>query len=358
MLDDAVRWMTATCERATRTRGMVPGQAMWSARPVIRTKPLLIAAVMTVATAGSPSARIAGDGVLLRTDPHTPLKPFDALDDVGRGSVSRAVYEDARAQKTFDILHISYASNGSGGSAVPGILIQPKRLGGRRWPAIVYNRGGTGDVGRLDDLAVVEMYLLAKAGFVVIASDYRFHGALSKRDEWGGLDVEDVMSLFPLLRSQPVVDADRLFMLGVSRGGTMTYLALKRGAPVKAAAVIGAPSDLEALAVSRPDLLYGDRTYDGWANVWVDFAHRAAEHYRERSAVNWAKQIIVPLLMLHAKEDRMVPLDQSLRMAAALQDAGREYELSVYQNDGHALSHRRNERNREIIAWFNGHRPK
>jgi len=33
--------------------------------------------------------------------------------------------------------------------------------------------------------------VLAKAGFVVIASDYRFHGPTAKRDEWGAADRHD-----------------------------------------------------------------------------------------------------------------------------------------------------------------------
>jgi pimeloyl-ACP methyl ester carboxylesterase len=146
-------------------------------------------------------------------------------------------------------------------------------------------------------LTVVDLYLLAKAGFVVIASDYRFHGATAKRDEWGGVDVNDLLNLVPALRSIDFVDWTRLYMLGVSRGGTMTYLALKRGAPVRAAAVIAGPSDLEGMGRSRPEFVNGDETYDGWAKVWPDYASRAAEYYRERSAVQWADKLTVPILI-------------------------------------------------------------
>jgi dipeptidyl aminopeptidase/acylaminoacyl peptidase len=147
------------------------------------------------------------------------------------------------------------------------------------------------------------MYLLAKEGFIVIASDYRFHGALSRRDQWGGTDVYDVLSLVPIVQSFDIVDPNRLFMIGVARGGTMTYLALKRGVPVNAAAVIAGPSDLEALGKIRPEFVNGDSTYDGWKNVWADYAHRSAEHYRERSLIYWASRVNVPVLLMHAKDD-------------------------------------------------------
>jgi dipeptidyl aminopeptidase/acylaminoacyl peptidase len=85
-----------------------------------------------------------------------------------------------------------------------------------------------------------------------------------------------------------MVDVTRLFMLGVSRGGMMTYMALaKHALPVRAAAVIAGPSDLEALGRDQSGFLNGDETYDGWAKVWPDYAHHAADLYRDRSPVFW-----------------------------------------------------------------------
>jgi hypothetical protein len=63
------------------------------------------------------------------------------------------------------VLDIRYSS--SGDAVVPGVLIRPRSDHGRRWPAIIFNRGGTGDFGRIDDLTIVELYLLARASFVV-----------------------------------------------------------------------------------------------------------------------------------------------------------------------------------------------
>jgi dipeptidyl aminopeptidase/acylaminoacyl peptidase len=271
------------------------------------------------------------------------------LNEFGRRYFQPAEYEEARTQTAFDVLEIQYIS---GAADVHGLLVRPRNPDGRRWPAIIYNRGGTGDYGRLDDLTVVDLYFLAKAGFVVIASDYRFHGATARRDEWGGADLDDVMNLMPALRSLDFVDQDRLFMMGVSRGGTMTYLALKRGVPVRAAAIIAGASDLEALGKARPEFVDGDETFDGWASVWPDYAHRAAEHYRERSAVEWADKIAVPILILHSRQDRLLSAEHALRMAQALQEAGRTYALHIYANDGHSLPQNRADRNRQIIEWF------
>ena len=305
------------------------------------------------------------DGKILNSKPWPPLPNFESLDDFGRGYFSQSVYEEARTQKQFDLLEITYASDGL---AVRGLLIKPKAVGSRKWPAIIFNRGGNGDLGRITDngqpcggmtntscLDVADLYLLAKAGFVIIASDYRYQGATVKRDEWGGVEVDDVLNLVPVLKSLDYVDTDRLYMLGLSRGGTETYLAIKRGIPVKAAAVIGGVTDVKAWVDSRPEmnLVNGNDFIDGFAHIWPDYEHHAEEEYRARSAVYWADQINVPVLILHSRTDRMVPVTQALRMAEALQEKGKEYSLHIYERDGHPLPRNRYDRDRLIVDWFN-----
>lgn len=304
------------------------------------------------------------DGKILNSKPWPSLPAYESLDDFGHGYFPKQVYEAARTQKEFDIAEITYASDGL---PVRGLLIKPKVPGTKKWPAIIFNRGGNGDLGRITDsgqpccrvntssLDVADLCLLAKAGFVVIASDYRYQGATLKRDEWGGVEVDDVLNLVPALKSLDYVDPDRLYMLGLSRGGTMTYLAIKRGVPVKAAAVIGAVTDVKAWVDTRPEMgiVKGNDYIDGFANIWPDYAQRADEHYRARSAIYWADQINVPVLILHSRTDRMVPVTQALRMAEALQEKGKVYALRIYERDGHPLPKNRDDRDRLIVDWFN-----
>jgi len=304
------------------------------------------------------------DGKILSSKARSPLPAYESLDDFGRGYFPRAAYEGARTQTQFDILDFTYASDGL---HVPGLLIKPKEPGTRKWPAIIFNRGGNGELGSIRDngqpckgmntscLDVADLYLLAKAGFVVIASDYRYQGATVKRDEWGGVEVDDVVNLVPALKSLDFVDPERIYMLGLSRGGTMTYLAIKRGVPIKAAAVIGGVTDVKAWVDSRPEmnLVNGNPFIDGFRNIWPDFEHRAEEGYRARSAVYWADQIKVPVLILHSRTDRMVPVTQAIRMAEALQEKNKVFALHIYERDGHPLPQNRDDRNRIIIDWFN-----
>ncbi|MFZ1916349.1 MAG: prolyl oligopeptidase family serine peptidase [Terriglobales bacterium] len=325
---------------------------------------LLLIHVLVSAAALSAAAAQEPDGKILNSKPRPALPDYEFLDDFGRSYLPRVVYEAARTQKEFDVLEITYASDGL---PVPGMLIKPKVPGTRKWPAIIFNRGGNGELGRITDnglpcglentscLDLVDLYLFAKAGFVVIASDYRYQGATAKRDEWGGVEVDDVLNLVPALKSLDFVDPERLYMLGLSRGGTMTYLAIKRGVPVKAAAVIGGVSNVKAWVDAKPEMgiVNGNQYTDGFAKIWPDYEHRAEEYYRARSAVDWADQINVPVLILHSRTDRLVPVTQALKIAEALQEKGKAYALHIYERDGHPLPQNRDDRDRMIIDWFN-----
>ena len=326
---------------------------------------LVLAATLAVAATAAPATDDRSNGRLLASHPWPALPHWGALDDFTRSFFSHQVYEEARTQKDFQFLDISYSSDGI---PVRGLLIKPRRPGRRKWPAIVFNRGGTGDYGRIanygascqqeDDSCLyrVSLYLLAKAGFVVIASDYRFHGPTGRRDEWGGVDVDDVLNIIPTVKSLDFVDPERVYMFGQSRGGTMTYIALKRGAPVKAAAVIAGPSDLTR---DTKTFIHGDwftngnEWFDGAAKVWPDYEHLADDEYRSRSAIAWADQINVPILIMQSRTDTLVPVTQSLKIAAALQEKNKVYALHIYDHDGHLLPRNLADRNRRIIDWFN-----
>ena len=84
-----------------------------------------------------------------------------------------------------------------------------------------------------------------------------------------------------------------------------------------------------------------------------DFARLCEiESSAERMAVCQIR-LNVPVLILHSRTDKMVPVTQALRMAEALQEKGKVYSLHVYERDGHPLLRNREDRDRLIVDWFN-----
>jgi dipeptidyl aminopeptidase/acylaminoacyl peptidase len=293
--------------------------------------------------------------MVVRQEPCTPFKPYRDLDAFGKWYFAESTYEDVRLQTDDECSHIWYRSDEA---TVSGYIFKPKVTGTRLWPVILYARGGTGNFGLISDLERVNLYLLAKEGYVVVATEYRWTGDQGRRDEWGGKDVDDLLNLVPLAKSLDYIDPHRIFLLGASRGGTMVYLAIKHGIPVRAAAVIAGVTDLEAEGTYRPEFINGDADYDGWAKVWPDFQHRKEEEFRARSAVAWADQLNVPLLILHSRTDSRVPVSHALAISEKLTEGKKEYELVIYGDDGHSLPKNRKDANEHIIRWFRAHEEK
>ena len=54
---------------------------------------------------------------------------------------------------------------------------------------------------------------------MVLASQYRGNDGGQGKEEFGGSDINDVLNLIPLAESISFMNADRIVMLGFSRGG-------------------------------------------------------------------------------------------------------------------------------------------
>src|ERR1044071_10354303 len=133
-----------------------------------------------------------------------------------------------------DCRHIKYMSDGL---KVAGYIWKPKNATDKL-PLIIFNRGGNGEFGKA--LPWQNIWRFALDGFVVIATQLRGSDGGDGKDEFGGADVDDVLNVIPLAASLGVADMRNVFLLGWSRGGMETTIALKRGMKVNAAAIGGA----------------------------------------------------------------------------------------------------------------------
>ncbi len=63
-----------------------------------------------------------------------------------------------------------------------------------------------------------------------------------------------------------------------------------------------------------------------------------ADRYRERSPATHAAALRVPLLVLHGRDDRVVPVEQADALVAAVRAAGGTVDAHVYDGEGHGWS--------------------
>ena len=239
---------------------------------------------------------------------------------------------------------ITYASNGL---RIKGWLALPPAQTGT-YPAIVFNRGGSGPRGALSAEGAMQIIgTYASWGYVVVASNYRgVGGSEGDVEEWGAGDVDDAMALLPMLDSFGYVDSDRIGLIGGSRGGMMAFQMLARTDRFRAAVTFGAPTMIDRESVSA----YIRRTMQKHLPSDVVEQEEAAK----RSVLNWPEKLstTTPLLVQHGTGDRRVPAEHSLQLGMRLQELQHPYKLVMYDNADHVLAGRRNESNADIRWWM------
>lgn len=277
--------------------------------------------------------------------------------------------EAARAAIDSVVLErVIYASDGL---EVEGFLARPSDGRSEKLPCVIFNRGGNRDFGAIASVrAAFLLARIAKRGYVVAASNYRGNGAFGAakypgerecpegeriggvgREEFGGAEVNDILNLIPVLEQIPEADTARIGMYGWSRGGMMTYLALKRSDRFKAAIVGAGIADVAAGLEQRPGM--AEHVYSELVPGWDDPEKRAAA-IAARSAMLWADALPenTPILILHGTADWRVDPTHALDMAHALLKARHPFRLVMLEGGDHGLSEHRDEVTRLVSDWL------
>jgi dipeptidyl aminopeptidase/acylaminoacyl peptidase len=237
-----------------------------------------------------------------------------------------------------DCYKIRYLSDGL---EIVGFIFKPKNSTSKL-PVLIFNRGGNREYGKLSGKWLKYLSFLASNNYVVLASQYRGNDGGQGREQFGGTDINDVLDLIPLAKSLQFTDPNNIFMLGFSRGGLMTYLAIKYGAPINAAAVVGGITDLWRW--------YGERS--GVRIILGQLVGLDKKDYDKRSAVHWPEKINIPILILHGVRDDKVNVNQAKELSKKLDELGKEHELFVFPKGNHSIGNYKPERNEKIFEWF------
>jgi dipeptidyl aminopeptidase/acylaminoacyl peptidase len=249
-----------------------------------------------------------------------------------------------------DLVNIDEIVYISDGLRVAGHIITPKTPGPH--PCLIYNRGGNREFGANSPLRVaLRLARFASWGYVVVASQYRGNaGGEEGIEEFGGAEVADVLNLIPLLESlDRQADASRIGMIGFSRGGLMTYLALAGTDRLRAAAIVAGVTDSRFTIEDRPDM----ETFV-YAELIPDYWNVKEEALTARSPIEWPDRLCptTPILLLHGTADWRVHPTESMRMAEALFELRRPYRFIMYEGADHGLSEFRAEAYGEIRHWL------
>ena len=228
----------------------------------------------------------------------------------------------------------------SGNLTVSGVMLRPRGEG--PFPGIVLNHGYIEPSIYVTGQGLArEQDALARAGFVVLHTDYRGHAA---SDPVGPVDREsrlgytrDAVNAVKALEKLPYVDRDRLAMLGRSMGGGVTLNALVTHPGLVDAAVAYASvsslflDNLRHFTVpNRPEA--AQALYDVFGTP-----QESPDFYRGLSSRTYFERITDPVLLHHGTNDESCPFPWARATQSALMRAGVDSRLEVYQGEMHSF---------------------
>lgn len=209
--------------------------------------------------------------------------------------------------------------------SVPDVCIEEQDA----YPCIIFNRGGNREFSANEPENIA--YMAESSGKVIFATQYRGVDGGTGTEEYGGADLNDVLKLIDFCEEFAFVDMEQIYMMGVSRGGMMTYMAVREDSRIKKAVVISGLSDAFMAYDERTDM------QEVFKELVGETPKSNPEEYEKRSAVYWAEEIKCPILIIHSKLDERVSFEQAEKMVEALEEAGKEYKFISYEDDVHGL---------------------
>ncbi|MDP6202588.1 MAG: prolyl oligopeptidase family serine peptidase [Prochlorococcus sp.] len=151
------------------------------------------------------------------------------------------------------------------------------------------------------------------------------------RAGWGEQDVKDCAEAARALVDCGKADSTRIAIEGGSAGGFTTLACLCFTDVFRVGACRYAVSDLSAMAedTHRFEARYLDSLVGSWPEQ--------RQLYENRSPLLHANRIQCPVIFFQGLQDKVVPPEQTERMAAALRSKGIPVEVHIFEQEGHGF---------------------
>lgn len=248
---------------------------------------------------------------------------------------------DIGADDVAQVLTIEYKARD--GLTIPALLTLPLSGQTQNAPLIVMPHGGPEAHDKVGFDWMAQYF--ANRGYMILQPNFRGSDGFGVdfRDagagEWGGKMQDDVTDGVQALISSGRVDPSRVCIIGGSYGG---YAALAGGAYTpdlyQCVAAIAPVTDLPSmLRTERRDHGSNHWVVDYWQELIGD-PRAENDKLKAISPVNAADAFLAPVLLIHGKDDLVVPIEQSRSMQRALNRAGKSVELIELKGEDHWLS--------------------
>ena len=191
--------------------------------------------------------------------------------------------------------------------------------------------------------SLLENFLLGELGLALVMPNIR--GSTGYGNSFERLDngchrpdaVRDLGALLDWIRAQPDLDASRVAVSGGSHGGYLALAAMAEFSDrLRAGIDIAGFSDFEtSLKDERPSAI------DYWRAEYGDERDPATREFLHSiSPLTHADRIRKPLLIVHAKNDPRVKIEEADQIVSAVERHGTIVWYVWFDADGHSLGHR------------------
>ena len=245
------------------------------------------------------------------------------------------------------------------GLEIEGLLTYPCDYeSGKRYPLLVSVHGGPANAWLQFFIGMQSFYgpaaAFAAQGYVVLRCNVRGstgYGQAFRRAnyrDWGGKDVQDVLSGVDHVINLGVADSQRLGIMGWSYGGYLTAAVITQTERFRAAVIGDGMVDLVSYATGHDSPGFVPSHFGG--EVW-----EVADLLLERSPIAHVDRVTTPTLILHGEDDQRVPIWQGYEFYNALTRRGCPTQMVVYPHTGHTPADPKSllDVMERMLAWMN-----
>ena len=270
-----------------------------------------------------------------------------------------AIYDGVK--ESYEVRRITYAA--ADGLQIPAYLTLP-RAPARNLPLIVLPHGGPA----ARDTAEFDWWsqALADQGYAVLRPNYRgssLDWSFTTRGfgEWGRKMQTDLSDGVRYLAAQGTVDPARVCIVGASYGGYAALAGVTLDPAVyRCAVAVAGISDLKRFLQWTAERRTRDdpRTERYWSR-FMGIAGPEDPVLDQISPIKHLDAVRVPVLLIHGRDDTVVPFEQSNLMLESLRHAGKEVELVALTHEDHWLSlgETRLQMLESTVAFLRAHNP-
>lgn len=315
-----------------------PGGAPESTR-VVSSAPATTPSAPTTTAPVSPSTTTPAGPENPTADPadQVPLQALMAVDYDGRDLRLGREGGSTNAYRQY------FATYEGGGLTISGRINVPRGRG--PFPAVVLAHGYVDpDEYANGETMLRERDYLARQGYVTLHIDYRNH-AQSDDDPDNDVNLrlgytEDAINAALALQKHPLVDPDRIALIGRSMGGGVVYNALVVKPRLFKAAVAYSPVSSDSVDNFNHFIRRNAARSDLVSRIISVLGEPSAEPERwaQTSPRTFFDRIAAPIMIHHGTRDESCPISWSEETVAALKSEGKAVAYHVYEGERHTFT--------------------